>query len=117
MRDTRADPEATDTTLVLRIAFTAEVIEWRGPSPFFFAAIPPRHVAEIREAARSVSYGWGMVPVRVAIDGFAFTTALFPRDDGYLLPLKDAVRRQAGIVPGEGVRFVMDVHGDHDRLP
>lgn len=107
----------TDKALVLRIAFTATVIEWRGPSPFFFAAVPPGDVAGIREAARSVSYGWGMVPVRATVGTFAFTTALFPRDDGYLLPLKDAVRRRAGLVLGDTADISLEVHVRRDRLP
>lgn len=117
MREKRADPEASDTMLVLRIAFDAEVIEWRGPSPFFFAAIPPHHVGEIGEAARSVSYGWGMVPVRATIGVFTFTTALFPRDAGYLLPLKDAVRRKVGVVLGDTARIVLEIHSPSDGLP
>jgi Domain of unknown function (DUF1905) len=117
MPDHRADPDLFDATPLLRIAFAAEVIEWRGPSPFFFAAIPPDHFADVREAARSVSYGWGMVPVRVTIGGFAFTTALFPRDDGYLLPLKDAVRRRAEVVLGDPADIELEIHADRDRLP
>jgi hypothetical protein len=31
------------------------------------------------------------------IDDTEFSTALFPKDGRYLLPLKDAVRRPAGI--------------------
>lgn len=44
---------------------------------------------------------WGQVPVVVRIDDVEFTTALFPKDGRYLLPLKDAVRRPAEIEPGQ----------------
>jgi hypothetical protein len=37
------------------------------------------------------------VPVVVRIGGIEFTTALFPREGNYLLPLKGAVRSSAGI--------------------
>jgi hypothetical protein len=37
------------------------------------------------------------VPVVVHISGIEFGTALFPKDGRYLLPLKDAVRKSAGI--------------------
>ena len=85
------------------IAFEAAVIEWRGPSPFHFAAVPPEHVGELRYAAQMASYGWGVVPVEAHIGAVTFRTSLFPRDGGYLLPLKDAVRRETGIGIGDKV--------------
>lgn len=83
------------------IVFEARVIEWRGPSPFHFAAVPEDHVAELRYAAQMASYGWGVIPVEAGIGGVTFRTSLFPRDGGYLLPLKDAVRREAGLRLGD----------------
>lgn len=101
---------------LLEIAFAAEVIHWRGPSPFFFVAVPPEYIEPIRQAARAVSYGWGMVPVAVTIDAVTFRTALFPKDDGYLLPLRDAVRRQARIGLGDIVALVLTVGAKADGL-
>ncbi|MGV8954305.1 MAG: DUF1905 domain-containing protein [Cypionkella sp.] len=86
-----------------RLTFKTKIIEWRGPAPFAFAPIPPEHVEPIAQAARLVSYGWGMIPVEARIGGIAFTTALFPKDGGYLLPLKDRVRRQAGVTIGDSI--------------
>lgn len=86
------------------IGFDADVIEWRGPSPFYFVPVPEAHIGEIRWAARIASYGWGVVPVEASVGGIPFRTSLFPRDGGYLLPLKDAVRKPAGIVPGDRLR-------------
>jgi hypothetical protein len=37
----------------------------------------------------------------------AFTTSLFPKDGGYLLPLKDAVRRKSGVTAGDAVAIEM----------
>lgn len=85
------------------IGFEAEVIHWRGPSPFFFAPIPEPHVGELRRLARAVTYGWGMIPVEARIGGVAFTTSLFPKDETFLLPLKDAVRRKADVTAGDRV--------------
>jgi hypothetical protein len=39
----------------------------------------------------------GQVPVVVRIGEIVFTTALFPRERDYFLPLRDAVRSSAGI--------------------
>ena len=72
--------------------FRAKIIHWPGPAPHFFVQIPPDRVEQLRQAARAVSYGWGMIPVRAAIGDFAFTTSLFPKDETYLLPIKAAVR-------------------------
>ena len=94
---------------LLDIAFTATVIHWRGPAPFHFVAIPGDQVGEVRWAARIASYGWGCVPVEASADGVAFTTALFPRDGGYMLPIKTAVRRQAGIDLGDTIAMTMRI--------
>ena len=94
---------------LLRLRFEAQVIDWRGPSPFFFAPIPAEHTAEVRWAARIASYGWGVVPVAARIGEAAFTTSLFPKDDGYLLPLKDAVRRKANVTAGDVIAVEMTI--------
>jgi len=92
-----------------RFAFQADVIYWRGPSPFFFVAAPPREAVELRHVAKAVSYGWGMVPVEARIGEVAFTTSLFPRDETYLLPLKAAVRRKTGVTAGDMIFVEMTV--------
>ena len=38
-----------------------------------------------------------------------FTTSLFPKDGGYLLPLKDAVRKPSGINVGDEVTVEMTI--------
>ena len=76
--------------------FEGHVVEWRGPAPFYFLRVPEEESADIKFAAKGVEY-WGQVPVVVRINGAEFTTALFPRDGVYLVPLKVAARRAAGI--------------------
>lgn len=95
--------------LPLEMAFDTEVIEWRGPSPFFFAPVPAHEAAQIAAVARAVTYGWGVIPVAAEVGGAAFTTSLFPRDGGYLVPLKDAVRRKAGVTAGDRVAMTLTV--------
>jgi hypothetical protein len=92
-----------------QIVFTGAIIEWRGPAPFYFVRIPDEHVGEIRYAAAIASYGWGCVPVAASIAGHDFTTSLFPRDGGYLVPLKAAVRKATGSAPGEDVAMTLRV--------
>jgi Domain of unknown function (DUF1905) len=78
------------------LQFEGPVIEWRGPAPFYFVAVPSEESADIKFAAKGLEY-WGQVPVVVRIGDTEFSTALFPKDGRYLLPLKDAVRKSAGI--------------------
>jgi hypothetical protein len=98
-----------DADPLAEIAFEAQVVHWRGPSPYFFAVLPDAAAEEVRRVARAASYGWGVVPVEARLADTAFTTSLFPRDGGYLLPLKDAVRRAAAVTAGDRVAVAMTV--------
>lgn len=93
----------------MKLTFAATIIHWRGPSPFYFAAVPAEHVGSIRDAARRVSYGWGMIPVEAVIAGVTFNTALFAKDDTYLLPIKAAVRNRLGVTAGDRVDIAMTI--------
>jgi hypothetical protein len=89
------------------LRFHGEVIEWRGPAPYHFVQVPPAVADDIREVVSMVSYGWGVVPAEVRVGRTDFHTSLFPRNGGYLLPLKDAVRRAEGIDLGDTVEVSM----------
>lgn len=88
-------------------SFDAEVIHWRGPAPFFFAPVPLAVAEEIGRLSRLLSYGWGMIPVDITIGGSEFYTALFRKDGTYLVPLKDAMRKKAGVTAGHSVSIIM----------
>lgn len=79
---------------------TGPVIEWRGPAPFVFLAVPEEESEDIKEAARGLEY-WGQVAVDVRIGATDFRTALFPKDGRYLVPLRVAVRRAEEIEVGQ----------------
>lgn len=91
------------------ITFAGHVIEWRGPSPFYFVPVPDEQAADVREVAAMATYGWGVVPVEARIGDAVFTTSLFPKDGGYLLPVKSAVRKAQGISAGDAVTVEMTV--------
>jgi hypothetical protein len=93
----------------VELAFEAEVIHWRGPSPYFFVAVPEPLCDDLRIAARDVSYGWGVVPVTARVGTTTWTTSLFPKNGGYLVPLKDRVRAAEGIAQGDAVELVLTV--------
>ncbi len=91
------------------LEFAGQVIEWRGPAPFYFLPVPPDESAAIRDVAAIASYGWGVIPVDARIGDVGFTTSLFPKDGGYLLPLKNAVRKPQGLSAGDRVMVAMTV--------
>jgi hypothetical protein len=93
----------------VELAFAGRVIEWRGPSPYYFVPVPDEESADIREVAAMATYGWGVIPVKARIGEVAFETSLFPKDGGYLLPLKDAVREPQGLSVGDDVTVEMTV--------
>ncbi len=74
-------------------------------------AVPEDEADELRDAAAYVTYGWGMIPVRGRIGGTDFTTALWPQDGGYVVPIKDAVRKPERLELGDQVtvRLTVDV--------
>jgi Domain of unknown function (DUF1905) len=86
--------------------FTGEVIEWRGPAPYLFVAMRPEESQDLKEAARGLTY-WGQVPVHVTIGDTEFTTALFPKDGRYLVPVKVAVQRAEAIEQGAVVEVLL----------
>jgi len=100
---------SADADPLLHVGFEAEVIVWRGPSPYFFAPVPAADADEIRRVAKAASYGWGVIPVEASPRGVVFTTSLFPRDGSYLLPLKDTVRRKADVTAGDRIAVEMTV--------
>jgi hypothetical protein len=88
----------------MELAFAGDVIEWCGPPPYVFVVVPLAEAAEIAAVAGLVTYGWGCIPVTARVGATTFTTSLFPKDGGYLLPVKAAVRRAEGVEVGDVVR-------------
>ena len=93
------------------LEFSGEIIHWRGPAPYHFVVAPEEQSAAIESVAPLVTYGWGVIPVRVRIGQTEFRTSLFPRGDMYLVPIKVAVRRAEGLELGDtvSVRLHLDV--------
>ena len=93
----------------MEFEFVGEVIHWRGPAPFHFVAVPEAVAGAIRSVAREVTYGWGVIPVTAVVGATRFTTSLFPKDGGYLVPLKDAVRRSESIAVGDAIHVHLTI--------
>ena len=48
-----------------------------------------------------------MVPATLSMAGTRFQTSLFPREDGYLVPIKVAIQKATGARPGSHHTFEM----------
>jgi hypothetical protein len=64
----------------VEIEFAAVVVFWRGPAPWHFVRVPGQHV-----------------PATVVLGSSTWSTSLWPKDGGYLVPLKTAARRAEGV--------------------
>ena len=82
---------------------TGEIWHWRGPAPYHFVTVPEPQSASIKAVSSAVTYGWGMIPVRVSIGDTSWETALWPKDGLYVVPLKDWVRKAEDLELGDPV--------------
>ncbi len=93
----------------MEIEFSGQVIEWRGPAPYYYLPLPDEAAEDVHEVAAMATYGWGVIPVTARLGDVDFETSLFPKDGGYLLPLKDAVRKPQGITVGDQVSVELTI--------
>ncbi|NYG07264.1 hypothetical protein BJ986_001751 [Phycicoccus badiiscoriae] len=93
----------------MEMEFSGEIWFWRGPSPFHFVTVPEDLCDALEATAGSVSYGWGMIPVRAQIGDTVWKTSLWPKDGRYIVPLKVAVRRAEALELGATTTVRLDV--------
>jgi hypothetical protein len=93
----------------VKIKFQGTIIEWRGPSPFYFVPVPEGSSKKIKAIAAQLTYGWGVIPVLGKIGETNFTTALIPKDGLYYLPVKNAVRFAEELEVGSEVSVSISV--------
>ena len=56
-----------------------------------------------RAEAAGASYGWGVIPVLACIGATEWETSLLPKNGGYVLPVKIAVRTREQVDVGDSV--------------
>lgn len=99
--------------------FEAELWRWQAEPPakaaWFFVTV----TGEAADAIRALGFerralggarGFGSVRLRVSVEGVAFETSAFPQGGGktgYVIPVKAAVRKSAGV--GEGDRVTVGI--------
>ena len=85
------------------LSFSGEIWHWRGPAPYHFVTVPDPERDAIASVARLVTYGWGMVPAVVRIGGTEWSTALWPKDGGYIVPVTKKVQTDEDLGVGDEV--------------
>jgi len=74
-----------------------------------FAKIPDKQAEQIKEISKMLTYGWGVIPCTVAIGKTSATTSLFPKDGGYLVPIKVALSKPEQIAFGQSVKITLEM--------
>jgi hypothetical protein len=91
------------------IDIEGEIWFWRGPAPWYFVTVPPAECRALRAISSTVTYGWGMIPATVQIGHTRWTTALWPQEERYIVPIKAQVRKAEGLAEGDCVTLCLEV--------
>ena len=95
----------------MELQWSGPIWFWKGPAPWHFVTVPDDEADQLAAVATAVTYGWGMIPATVQTGGTTWTTALFPKDGSYAVPIKFAVLRAERLAVGDVVtlRLTVDV--------
>jgi len=93
----------------MNIQFNSKIWFWRGPAPWFFVTVPAEQSEELNVISGLVTYGWGMIPVHVRIGETEYETSLWPKDGGYIVPIKVSVRKAENLEVGDSVTVRLEV--------
>jgi hypothetical protein len=93
----------------MQIEFSGEIWFWKGPAPWYFVSVPAEQCADLSGISRIVTYGWGMIPVQARIGQTTWKTSMFPKDSGYVLPIKASVRNAEDLEEGQTVTVRLEV--------
>ena len=93
----------------MHIEFSGTIWFWKGPAPWYFVTIPTEPSRAITAISNSVTYGWGVIPVRVQLGKTVWRTSLFPKDELYLVPIRANVRKAEKVEEGDEVTVTLDI--------
>jgi hypothetical protein len=102
MADWQAAPSMT-------LEFSGEIVHWRGPTPWYFVAMPEEQGSDLKQIASAVTYGWGVIPVRAQIGATRWETSLVPKDGQYMVPIRASVRKAEKLEQGDTVHIVLHI--------
>lgn len=93
----------------MNIEFNGKIWYWRGPAPYYFVTVPVEQSSELKAISGLVTYGWGMIPVHAQIGKTVWKTSLFPKDGGYVVPIKTIVQKAENLHEGDPVTIQLSV--------
>jgi hypothetical protein len=93
----------------MNMTFDGEIWYWRGPAPWYFVTVPAKECRELKAISGVVTYGWGMIPVKVRIGKSEWKTSLWPKDDSYIVPIKASVRKAEKLEEGGTVTIQLEI--------
>ena len=93
----------------MTIEFEGTIWFWKGPAPWHFVTVPDEECEGIKAISGLVTYGWGMIPVRVSIGESQWKTSLWPKDGKYIVPIKTSVRKTENLDEGDMVTIHLDI--------
>jgi hypothetical protein len=102
-----------------RFTFTAPLWRWTArkesgdSGAWCFVTLPPEVADEVRQRAGEPR-GFGSVRVRAEVSGTSWDTSVFPdaASDGFVLPVKKAVRVAAGVGEGDDLTVSLSIRPD-----
>lgn len=91
--------------------FKGKVWRYKGPSSWHFVTLPKTLSKKIRRAHVRSEEGWGRLKVIATVKKCDWNTAIWfdTKADSYLLPLKAAVRKQAGVEVGQALSVAINI--------
>ena len=93
----------------MTLEFSGDIWTWRGPAPHHFVTMPKRESEELKALSSLVTYGWGMIPVRVQLGNTVWPTSLFEKGGHYLVPIRASVRRAECVQEGDQVTLRLEL--------
>ena len=93
----------------MTMTFEGTVIEWRGPPPYLFVAIPEDLSRQLKAVSAGLTYGWGVIPVSARSGQTRWTTSLFPKEGRYLVPIKTVVQKAERVGVGDTIEIVLEI--------
>jgi hypothetical protein len=91
--------------------FQAEIWLYDGPAAWHFITLPKPVATDIEQRYGHLKRGWGSLRVLLEVNGAEWETSIFTdkQRQSFLLPLKAAKRREAGISVGDTVSVTLTV--------
>jgi hypothetical protein len=93
----------------MKLKFEGMIWFWKGPAPWYFVTVPAQPCRDIKAISGFVTYGWGMIPVKVRIGKTEWKTSLWPKDEQYIVPIKASVRKAEKLDEGDPVTIQLEV--------